>query len=245
MLNAVRRNNRLLITALAVVVVFILWNVETLAFLLYPFRLFVTYVHEAGHGTAALLTGGEFLRFEVFPNGTGFAVTRGGSQLVILPAGYLGAALFGAVLFFLTHHFHRSRLLSLLIGIGLIGFSILFGRVSLVALIVGVLFGVVLIVLAWYTNESINTFVLSLLSILTSLNAVFDVWSLVGNSDAMLGDVRNDAAAFSATVAPLIPGSVWAFLWSLLAIIMLGVSVWLSIVRPMRKRLNLEKSPSA
>ncbi len=238
MLNAARSNNRLWITALALIVVFILWNVESLSFFLYPFRLFVTYVHEAGHGTAALLTGGEFQRFEIFPNGSGFAVTRGGSQWLILPAGYLGAALFGAVLFYRTHHFHRSRLLSLALGIGLILFSILFGQVSLVALIVGVLFGVVLIVLAWYANESLNTFVLSLLAILTSLNAVFDVWSLIGNSDAMLGDVRNDAAAFSATVAPLIPGSVWAFLWSLLAILMLGISIWLSVVRPMRKRLS-------
>lgn len=238
MLNTVRPNNRLLITALALIVVFILWNLPQLDFLLYPFRLFVTYVHEAGHGTAALITGGEFQRFEIFPNGSGFAVTRGGSPWLILPAGYLGAAMFGAVLFYLTHHFHRSRLLSLVMGIGLIGFSILFGRVSPVALIVGVLFGVVLIGLAWYANESLNTFVLSLLAILTSLNAVFDVWSLIGNSDAMLGNVRNDAAAFSETVVPLIPGSVWAFLWSLLALLMLGISIWLSIVRPMRKRLS-------
>jgi hypothetical protein len=225
-----------MIALAAVVVVFILWNIPQLDFLLYPFRLFVTYVHEAGHGTAALLTGGQFLRFEMFPDGSGFAVTRGGSQFFILPAGYLGAALFGAVLFYLANRFHRSRLLTLALGVGLILFSILFGRVSLLALAVGVIFGGVLIALAWYTHEDVNTFVLSLLASLTSLNAVFDVWSLVGNSDAALGTVRNDAAAFSAAIFPLIPGSVWALLWSGLAILMLGISIWFSLIRPMRRQ---------
>jgi Peptidase M50B-like len=229
-----RSDRRLLLTLLAMVAVFILWNLPQLDFLLYPVRLFVTYVHEAGHGTAALITGGRFLGFEVMSNGAGQAITAGGSRWLILPAGYLGAALFGAVLFYVNNRFHYSRALAMAIGVGLIVFSILFGRIALLSLVVGIAFGVVLIVLGWRANEYVNSFVLNILATLTGLNAVLDVWSLISNSSAALGTIRNDAAAFSAEIAPLIPAAVWAFLWALLALIMLGVAVWFSVVRPLR-----------
>jgi len=66
------------------------------------------------------------------------------------------------------------------------------------------------------------------------LNAVLDVYQLVGNSGASLGDVRNDAAAFSAEVFPL-PAAFWALLWSLIALIMLGIAVYYGVIRPMRR----------
>lgn len=227
-------DRRLLILLAALVLVFILWNIPQLDFVLYPFRLFVTYVHEAGHGTAALLTGGRFLGFEIFANGAGQAITAGGSRLLILPAGYLGAALFGAILFYLNNRFHYSRALSVALGVGLVIFSLLFGRISMLSLVVGLVFGGLLIVLGRRVNEYINNLVLNLLAVLTGLNAVLDVWYLVGNSGASLGAVRNDAAAFSEQVFPL-PGAVWALLWAGIAVVMLGAAVWLSVIRPRRR----------
>lgn len=229
-----RSDRRLLLTLLAMVAVFILWNLPQLDFILYPFRLFVTYVHEAGHGTAALITGGRFLGFEILPNGAGQAITGGGSRLLILPAGYLGAALFGAVLFYINNRFHISRVLAVALGVGLIIFSLLFGRIALLSLIVGIAFGGVLIALGLRANDYVNGFVLNILAMLNGLNAVLDVWQLISNSSATLGAIRNDAAAFSAEIAPLIPAAVWAFLWALLALIMLGVAVWFGVVRQMR-----------
>ncbi len=229
-----RSDRRLLLAVLAAVVVFILWNIPQLDFLLYPFRLFVTYVHESGHGTAALISGGRFMGFEIFGNGSGQAITAGGSRLLILPAGYLGAALFGAILFYLNNRFHRSRILAVALGIGLIIYSILFGHIAILSLIVGIVFGLGLVGLGWKANEYVNSFLLNILAILTGLNSVLDVYLLVGNSGASLGDVRNDAAAFSADVFPL-PAAFWALLWSLIAIIMLSIAVWYGVVRPMRR----------
>lgn len=229
-----RSDRRLLLAVLAAVVVFVLWNLPQLDFILYPFRLFVTYVHESGHGTAALLTGGRFMGFEIFANGAGQATTAGGSRLLILPAGYLGAALFGAILFYLNNRFHRSRFLAIVLGVGLIVYSILFGHIALLSLFIGCLFGGALIALGWKSNDYINSFVLNILAILTGLNAVLDVYQLIGNSGASLGAVRNDAAAFSAEVFPL-PAAFWALLWSLIALIMLAVAVWYGVIRPMRR----------
>src|SRR5690606_1088256 len=82
------RRRALIYAGIALVVVFILWNIPQLSLLLFPFRLFVTFVHEAGHGLAAILTGGRFLSFTILPNGAGFATTAGGSAALILSAGY-------------------------------------------------------------------------------------------------------------------------------------------------------------
>ncbi len=232
-----RSDRRLLLTVLAAVVVFILWNIPQLDFLLYPFRLFVTYVHESGHGTAALLTGGHFAGFEIFANGSGQAITAGGSRLLILPAGYLGAALFGAILFYLNNRFHQSKIIAVILGIGLIIYSILFGHIAFLSLIVGTVFGVALIALGWKANDYVNSFILNILAILTGLNAVLDVYQLIGNSGASLGDVRNDAAAFSAEVF-FLPAAFWALLWSLIAIIMLGIAVWYGVIRPLRHKTS-------
>lgn len=233
--EASHRQRNLLIVAVAVVIVFILWNVPQLDGLLYPFRLFVTYVHEAGHGLMATLTGGHFLRFEILPGGSGQAITAGGSRALILPAGYLGAALFGAALFYAVNRFRYARAIAFALGVGLIVLSLAFGRFSLTALLVGIAFGAVLIGLAYKASREINALVLNVLAILTGLNAVLDVVFLVSNSSAALGSVRNDAAAFSAEVFPLVPAPVWALIWVVLALLMLGLAVWYGVVRPLRR----------
>jgi hypothetical protein len=62
---------------------------------------------------------------------------------------------------------------------------------------------------------------------------VFDLLFLINNADARLGEIRNDAAAFSAAFTPLIPAAVWAIVWSLLALAMVGVAVYYGIVHPL------------
>ncbi|MEL7236944.1 MAG: M50 family metallopeptidase, partial [Chloroflexota bacterium] len=112
------RRRALGMSLIALVIVFIVWNIPQLNAVLYPFRLFVTFVHESGHGLAAILSGGEFVRFEVMANGTGLATTRGGSRAAILPAGYLSAALFGAGLFFITNRVPYPRIIAVVLAAG-------------------------------------------------------------------------------------------------------------------------------
>jgi hypothetical protein len=82
----------------------------------YPFRLLLTIVHELGHGLAALLTGGEFISFVVYPNGAGLATTTGGWRIVVIPAGYLGVAVFGAMLILLGRSHRWARVVMAIIG---------------------------------------------------------------------------------------------------------------------------------
>jgi hypothetical protein len=223
-----------MIVSVAAILVFILWNVPQLEFVLYPFRLFVTFVHEAGHSLMAVLTGGSVESFIVYENGTGVANVAGGNHFFILPAGYLGAAFFGAMLFYLSNTVPQSRVISVVLG-GLLILTSLLLRANGIALIVGIVFGLFLIVVGYKANPTINKLLLDILAILTGLNAVLDLIYLTTNSTVALGPVRNDAAAFSGLTLG-IPAVFWAFVWALIAIAMMAASVYYAFIRPIRKR---------
>ncbi|MBK8026701.1 MAG: M50 family metallopeptidase [Chloroflexi bacterium] len=226
---------RALVTALAAaVIIFIVWNIPALSGVLYPFRLFVTFVHETGHGLAALISGGHFEGFVIQQNGGGFALTSGGTRALILPAGYLGAALFGAVVFYLTNTlpYPRSISLGLAVLLGLVTF--LYTDLLSLAFLVGLGMAAVLVLLWRYADRGVNMLALNLLAILTGLNAVLDLVSLTGNAHISAGPLRNDAAAFSAEIAPLVPATVWALLWAAIAIILVGGAIYFSLIRRRR-----------
>lgn len=69
--------------------------------LLYPIRLFVTFLHEFGHAAGALITGGAVEHIEIHPNAGGLTSTFNGKPSVILMGGYIGSAIFGNLLFYI------------------------------------------------------------------------------------------------------------------------------------------------
>src|SRR5579859_70249 len=121
--TAARR--RLLLAVAGFVVFLIVWQSGALVNLLYPLRLFVSLVHELGHGLTAILTGGKFLNFQVFPDGSGLAYTAGGSGFLVPQMGYLGAALFGALLLALTNRVRDVRPVAYGVA-ALVGFGVVF-----------------------------------------------------------------------------------------------------------------------
>ncbi len=268
------RGRALLIAGGAFVLVFILWQWTSQSPILYPLRLFVTFVHEAGHGLAAILTGGRFERFQVFSNGAGLALTGGGSRFLILQMGYLGAALFGAILLYATNRAKDVRWVALAVGLffatcaflftgkgqsafllGLVGgaglwwlsnkfpsarlfFRALAGLAILVALflissevalLVGIIGSVVLIALGLMASRRVIIVVLNLLALIVGFNAIDDIWSLMSNRTASLGPTFNDAYALATLTHT--PVEVWILLWTVLAIVMMGMAIYLSFVR--------------
>ena len=250
--SAIRRQ-ALLVSILALLFAVFLWNIReapgqaapqaetdivtaTLSPLLWPVRLFVTFIHEAGHSVAALITGGQVKEFTVSPNGSGLAVTAGGDPALILPAGYLGAALFGSALFFLTCRFPKwTRGLSVFLGLSIIVLTLLYAGQdafgNLTANVIGIGFGVALVALGWLAPRIVNVFILNTLALLTGLNAVMDVSYLVRHGDAGIGEIMNDAAAFASAYTPLLPASVIAFIWSAVAVFMLGAAVYFGLLK--------------
>ncbi len=70
-------------------------------YLAYPLMLLSTLAHEMGHGIAALLVGGSFHRFQMWPDGSGMAEWSGQvgpmSRALVAAGGLLGPAIAAAV----------------------------------------------------------------------------------------------------------------------------------------------------
>ena len=66
--------------------------------LIYPFDLVGTFIHEAGHALAAVLTGGRVEQFVIRLDTSGYVSYRGGAPLLATSAGYLSSVGVGAAL---------------------------------------------------------------------------------------------------------------------------------------------------
>ena len=70
--------------------------------ILYPFALLSTWVHELGHGIAAIIAGGQFNRLEVYSNlgGTAFSsgVQSGMRRAFVSAGGLVGPAVVGGII---------------------------------------------------------------------------------------------------------------------------------------------------
>src|SRR5258708_32615258 len=97
--EAVPFDNRKLLL-MASLVALGLWFMPYSDYLLYPLRLFVTFIHESGHAMAALLTGGSVDSLHVSPTGSGVTRVRVSPlwAWISLSGGYVGAALLSALL---------------------------------------------------------------------------------------------------------------------------------------------------
>lgn len=122
------------------------------ALALYPITLLVTFLHEFGHALGALLTGGAVDGMQINPDGSGYTVTRGGWQAIILMGGYLGSAVLGNILLFIgarKRAMTQSTLLTLAALMALAGI-IWFESFGSTAILFG--FAAVLFLLSQYTN---------------------------------------------------------------------------------------------
>ncbi len=239
----VLRRQTLLISAIAFVAAFLLWNQREMELLLYPLRLFVTFVHEAGHALAALISGGQVQGFTVAANGSGYAVTAGGNLALILPAGYLGAALFGSLLFLLSNRAPRYVSgIAMALGAFLIGITVLYGRPDEsglpIALAIGVGFGTVILLIGAKAPRIVNQLMLSILAVVTALEAVYDLKFILDGSLNGTINPQNDAVRFAQEITPLLPTAVIALLWAGIAAVMLGTAIYVGTIKTLQNEIQ-------
>lgn len=85
-------------------------------YILYPLMLVYTFIHEMGHGIAAMIVGGDFVKFEMWINGSGVATSSLSSQASNLShafvafGGLIAPALIAALCFILGRSGKSSRL---------------------------------------------------------------------------------------------------------------------------------------
>src|SRR5687768_2997287 len=198
--------------------------------LVYPFRIFVTFIHEGGHAIAALLTGNTVSSLSVAPNASGLTyTTQGGliSQIFISSAGYLGAMAFGALLLALIRKAIAARLVLLGCGIFVFTLTMIYGLFKPLfsinawsgipfTLFAGVIISVGLFLIARFASARVATFFVSFLAVQCVLNALFDLKALFFLASPFAKPAFTDAANMANATG--VPALLWVVIWIVAAL---------------------------
>ena len=221
----------------ATLVTLALWYVPYSNYLLYPLRLFVTFIHESGHALAGMIAGVGVSSLHVHPEGSG--VTWVGESVVwdwlTISGGYVGAAIFGALLLQASRiggAEKRGKIALYGAAAYLLLVTVLWARnpfnnpgslaPDFFTPVVGVLLAGALFCIASLASPRWAEFVASFLAVQCGLNALGDLRTLLYLTSGGFGD--NDAVFMSRhyLIAPV----VWALVWAAIATIVLGASLW-------------------
>ena len=230
-----RPQAKLLLVAAAISVV--LWFIPFAEILTYPFRIFVTFIHEGGHAIAAVLTGNSVDSLSVAANASGETyTTQGGlfSQMFVSSAGYIGSMAYGALLLILIRRSIAAR--AVLIGSAaiILALTMIYGVFKPVVaggawsgipftLMAGTLLSVGLIAVAKFASARLASFFVSFLAIQLVLNALLDLKTVFFLSSPFAPAVPTDAMNMSNATG--IPAIFWAVSWITLS---LGI-LWLAM----------------
>jgi hypothetical protein len=186
---------------------------------LYPFRLFTTWVHECGHAVMTLLVGGHVNSIVIEQNAAG--VTRSlipqarVAQGLVASAGYLGATIVGCALMTAARRKNTAHGILWTIGAFMVVTLLVWVR-NPFGIAVVLIWSVALVALSRQGSGPVSSFVLSLLAVQVALDSVYDIRVLFlvhgGHSDA-----ETMARLF------LLPTWMWASLWMLMSV---GLLTW-------------------
>jgi hypothetical protein len=189
------------------------------ALVLYPFRLFTTWVHECGHAVMTLLVGGHVSSIVIERNASGVTSSlipqSRVAQGLVASAGYLGASIVGCALMIAARRKRPAHGILWTIGAFMLVTLIIWLR-NLFGIAVALIWSVALIALSRNASGGVSSFVLSFLAVQVALNSVFDIRVLF-----LLHDAHSDADTMARLF--LLPSWTWASLWMLIST---GMLTW-------------------
>jgi hypothetical protein len=221
-----------------------LWFIPFAEILSYPFRIFVTFIHEGGHALAALITGNSVQSLSVAMNASGETyTTQGGmfSQVLVSSAGYLGSMTFGSLLLVLIRKAVAARIVLAGSALLILILTTVFGFIKpMVAgswsslsgvpftVFAGLALAVGLLAVARFGSARVATFVLCLLAVQCVLNALLDLKTVFFLSSPFSPAVATDAANMANATG--VPAVIWTILWIVLAfgILMLALRLYVA-----------------
>ncbi|HEY0404395.1 MAG TPA: M50 family metallopeptidase [Pyrinomonadaceae bacterium] len=223
----------------AAAITFVLWLIPFADLLTYPFRIFVTFIHEGGHALAALLTGNSVAGLSVSMNTEGLTYTSQGSlfsQVFVSSAGYVGAMAYGALLLFLIRRAVAARIvlvssaafilvLTLVYGLLVPLFNGTWGMMTGIpfTLVAGIVLAAGLVAIAKYASARVATFFMSFLAVQCVLNALLNLKDLFFLSSPFGPTVQTDAVNMEQ--ATHVPAMFWTLAWAGVAFVILSLAL--------------------
>lgn len=227
-----------------------LWFIPFADYLAYPFKLFVTFIHESAHAIAAVLTMSSVYSLTVSPDTSGQVLAAPDSwlaSLIISSAGYVGATVFGALLLVLIRRAASARIVLAGIGVYIALVTAFFGFVLPVwnftraettffgltfTVASGFLLSAALLLVARFANAKVATFSLAFLAVQCVLNAFYDLKTLFFASASLFNPMQSDAnnMAQATYTHPL----VWVLVWTAVSLVAVSIALRFYAVRKTR-----------
>jgi hypothetical protein len=209
--------------------------------ILYPLTLFTTWVHEMGHGLAALAVGGRFHELAIFRDASGVAVTSsadGWARAAVSAGGLLAPPILGAAILAFVHTARRARVLLAVLAGALIASIPLWVRsaAGLVAVpLVAAVFGWA----AWrgFARAPERRVLLAqVLGVVLALDTVTRMVGYVFTETVEIAGKKqlSDVAAFTASAGGHY--LLWGVLFTVVACGLLALGLWRAWGRPVRPR---------
>jgi len=235
----------------AAVISIVLWFIPFAEIVTYPFRIFVTFIHEGGHAIAALLTGNSVESLSIATNASGETYTSAGgrlSQMFVASAGYLGSMAFGAFLLVLIRKAIAARIVLLGSATLIFALTLIYGLIKPAmsgvvssalpfTILAGTLLSVGLIAVAKYATARVATFFVSFLAVQCVLNALLDLKTVFYLSSPFGPNVPTDAVNMANATG--IPALFWSVAWISIAIGILALTMRL-YVSSRKKQFQLD-----
>ena len=177
-----------------------------------PFRVFVVWIHEMGHASMAIATGGEVEELRVRWNESGHVISRGGIFPIISSAGYMGSAFLGALLIYTGRWLGLQRILLGLIGGLQIGMAVLYTPLWAFDFYFGVLCGLLLILIT-ILFDRVSHILATWIGIVLCLYSLYDF-----RTDLWMQTERTDAGILARHFGIEILAYPIAFVWAAISI---------------------------
>jgi hypothetical protein len=231
---------------IALIVSFALWNLPFGGFLLYPFKLLATWMHEMCHGLAMLVSGAGFRELEIFDDTSGIARARRGigdaGRALIACAGYMGTAAIGALMLFFERTALGARISLGLLGslLGLSAAVLISNRFGVVVASVGAIFCVGF---ALWPRAKVPVYLLNFIAAQSACNAVLDIRVLYRSELMINGRPSGASDAHNMANSTFGTPTMWATLWLLWSLGVLYAALRLRYLRSQHSEMSQVKLP--
>jgi len=214
---------------------------------LYPFTLLATWVHETGHGVAAMLVGGHFDRLIIFADASGLAYSTGvraGWPAALTSLGGLwGPPVVGALLLAFARGPRHARIALVVLAAGLVVTLALWVR-SPAGYVVVPLVAALLGWAAWRWQPERRLVLAQFIAITLALDTVGRMFGYALSATATVGghEQKSDVA----NVADAVGGHylVWGAVVITVALALLAAGLWLAW-RPGRSGPSPRRAPAS
>lgn len=187
--------------------------VRQLPFVSIPFNWLESYFHEISHGIAALVTGGNIVRIQLFTNGAGLCTTQGGIAFVISFFGYAGATFWGWAIYRVASAHQRAAQIFSGIMLLLLTSSLIFWARDLLTIFILIALAVMFVFTVKIRQLGTLQLLMKFFGLVILLNSLFSPTYLLD------GRHLGDGAALASIT--FVPELIWVIIWLVLALMAL------------------------